>query len=93
MAMLQYGTQGMFVKDVQGLLWQAGLYDGRIDGYYGSKTEEAVRKWQQEIGVTVDGKWGPLTTGISASFLADINNMQQVDKSNSPVVPYFGSSK
>jgi peptidoglycan hydrolase-like protein with peptidoglycan-binding domain len=90
MAMLEYGTQGMFVRDVQGLLYQAGLYDGRIDGYYGVKTEDAVRKWQDTIGATVDGRWGPQTTGISSTFLAELNQIDDVDSGKSVAVPYYG---
>ena len=93
MAMLEYGTQGMFVRDVQGLLYQAGLYDGRIDGYYGVKTEDAVKKWQSEIGAKVDGKWGPKTTVSSSSMLADLNNYGSVGSNNPPVVPYYGGMK
>ena len=93
MAMLQYGTQGMFVRDVQGLLWQAGLYDGRIDGYFGPKTEDAVKSWQNQIGEKVDGLWGPKTTVSSASFLADLNKYDSVAPNNQPVVPYYGGMK
>ena len=93
MAMLQYGTQGMFVRDVQGLLYQAGLYDGRIDGYYGVKTEDAVMRWQNEIGAKADGKWGPKTTVSSASMLSELNNYGSVDSNNAPVVPYYGGIK
>jgi peptidoglycan hydrolase-like protein with peptidoglycan-binding domain len=93
MAMLQYGTQGMFVRDVQGLLYQAGLYNGRIDGYYGVKTEDAVKKWQNEIGAKTDGKWGPKTTNASSAMLAELNNYSDVTPSNAPVVPYYGGLK
>jgi peptidoglycan hydrolase-like protein with peptidoglycan-binding domain len=93
MAMLEYGTQGMFVRDVQGLLYQAGLYDGRIDGYFGVKTEDAVKRWQNEINVKADGKWGAKTTSASAAMLAELNKYDSVENNNPPVVPYYGGLK
>lgn len=93
MAMLQYGSNGMFVRDIQGLLWQAGLYNGAIDGYYGRQTEKAVQDWQQEIGAVVDGAWGSETTTKSALFLSDLNKFDSVKPESSPVVPYFGGRK
>ena len=41
MAWLGRYSTGDRVKDVQGLLWQAGVYDGEIDGYFGPVTEKA----------------------------------------------------
>ncbi len=39
------------VMAVQKLLKSRGLYDGAIDGWYGSKTEDAVRRFQSESGL------------------------------------------
>jgi peptidoglycan hydrolase-like protein with peptidoglycan-binding domain len=87
MSWLTRGMRGDFVEGVQGLLHAAGLYDGRIDGSYGSKTEAAVKDWQRAIGATPDGAWGPQTIGHSASFLATVNDGQAVKDGLAPVVP------
>ena len=49
------------VKELQKELKELGYYDGDIDGIYGSATEEAVKEFQKEAGITVDGKYGPAT--------------------------------
>jgi peptidoglycan hydrolase-like protein with peptidoglycan-binding domain len=49
------------VKELQKELKELGYYDGDIDGLYGSETEEAVKEFQKEAGITVDGKYGPAT--------------------------------
>jgi len=36
-----------------------GLYSGAVDGYYGSETTEAVKKYQKKKGYTQDGVAGP----------------------------------
>ena len=86
MAYLRYGMRGDYVRDVQGLLWQAGLYDGMIDGRFGKKTEEAVRNWQREVNVLPDGYWGVKTIEASANYLASLNTPESADN---PVIPYM----
>jgi hypothetical protein len=46
---------------LQDLLAKAGSYDGPIDGAHGARTEEAVRTFQREHGLRVDGFAGPAT--------------------------------
>jgi len=87
MAWLQRNSQGDFVRDVQGLLWQSGLYQGRIDGRYGPKTEEAVKEWQNFVGVKADGKWGAETIGQTANMLATLNTNNSNLKNNMVIVP------
>jgi len=87
MSWLTRGMRGDFVEGIQGLLHTAGLYDGRIDGYYGNKTESAVKEWQHAIGATPDGAWGPQTISHSASFLASVNDHQALINGAEPVIP------
>lgn len=54
----QRGDKGMQVEQVQKLLAWLDLYDGKIDGIYGEKTEEAVRKLQGRVRTTKNGKFG-----------------------------------
>ena len=55
------GSAGSTVTQIQTKLRSWGYYTGEADGIYGSKTEEAVRKFQQKNGLTADGMAGPAT--------------------------------
>lgn len=63
------GSNGAVVTQIQTKLKSWGYYTGSVDGVYGSGTERAVRAFQQENGLTVDGKAGDQTLaamGLSA---------------------------
>lgn len=63
------GSSGAVVTQIQTKLKSWGYYTGTVDGIYGSGTERAVRAFQQENGLTVDGKAGDQTLaamGLSA---------------------------
>ena len=65
----QRGSSGDTVTAIQQKLSTWGYYNGAIDGIYGSRTEAAVRYFQQKNGLAVDGKAGPATLaalGINA---------------------------
>ena len=65
----QRGSSGDTVTAIQQKLSAWGYYNGAIDGIYGSRTEAAVRYFQQKNGLAVDGKAGPATLaalGINA---------------------------
>lgn len=61
--LLQFGSQGKAVTDLQMNLQQLGYYKGKIDGIYGRQTEAAVTQLQQAKGLKVDGIAGPQTWG------------------------------
>lgn len=48
-------------KDLQSRLKNLGYDPGKIDGWFGEKTEAAVIAFQKESGLTPDGKVGALT--------------------------------
>lgn len=75
------------VRKIQGLLYQAGLYDGRIDGYFGGVTERAVKDWQRQIGVLPDGKWGIKTIDATMKELAKVNDRGALAAGKPAVVP------
>ena len=52
------GSTGSTVRQIQQRLSDWGYYQGEIDGIYGSRTERAVKLFQQKNGLTVDGKAG-----------------------------------
>jgi peptidoglycan hydrolase-like protein with peptidoglycan-binding domain len=58
---LQRGDRGVAVADLQNRLRNAGYFNGPMTGFYGSLTEEAVSRFQQAKGFSVDGKAGPQT--------------------------------
>jgi uncharacterized protein (TIGR02594 family) len=58
---LRYGGKGAFVLDLQDQLERLGYPLGKVDGHFGSRTEEAVVAFQRVNGLTVDGIAGPAT--------------------------------
>jgi peptidoglycan hydrolase-like protein with peptidoglycan-binding domain len=55
------GDFGLDVSALQFMLLRAGLYHGALDGYLGSATDAAVRRFQRRARLGADGVVGPLT--------------------------------
>jgi peptidoglycan hydrolase-like protein with peptidoglycan-binding domain len=49
-----------FILDLQNELARRGLYTGAIDGRSGAKTEAAIRKYEERVGLPVTGAPSPL---------------------------------
>ena len=79
-ALSQYGSSGNEVRQIQTKLKQWGYYNGSIDGIYGTKTYEAIRKFQSSNGLTVDGIAGEKT--LSALGITSSNNSSNGGKTN-----------
>ena len=58
---LKRGASGTAVRQLQAALKEAGHDPGPIDGDFGAATEAAVRAFQQEKGIAVDGIVGDIT--------------------------------
>lgn len=58
------------ISQLQSDLKELKLYDGSITGNYGTKTEEAVRKFQRKYGLSADGIAGEKTLDKIASVLS-----------------------
>lgn len=58
------------VKEIQGALKNANLYEGNIDGILGPKTRNAIEAFQSQNNLTPDGKVGPKTWDKLKEFLA-----------------------
>jgi peptidoglycan hydrolase-like protein with peptidoglycan-binding domain len=59
--LLQQGSQGDAVKELQRLLTQWGTYTGTIDGIFGSSVKKAVINYQHRVFLVEDGIVGRLT--------------------------------
>jgi N-acetylmuramoyl-L-alanine amidase len=57
-SIVQLGDQTGDVWDIQYRLKILGYYEGTVDGVYGWNTAQAVRQFQTDFGLTVDGMVG-----------------------------------
>lgn len=64
MALYRIGSKGGEVKRIQERLKSFLLYGGPVDGDFGGGTEAAVKAFQKERGLAVDGAVGPGTWGM-----------------------------
>jgi len=55
---MKLGANGDKVKEIQQWLTDFGYYSGNIDGEFGASTDQAVRDFQTESGLIVDGVVG-----------------------------------
>lgn len=58
---LRKGARGWDVVTLQRLLTRKGFSPGAADGVFGPMTKRAVRRFQRDRGLTVDGIVGPQT--------------------------------
>ena len=56
-------------KDIQIALKNAGFYKGDIDGQIGTKTKEAIRKFQEANKLNPDGTVGSRTWEVLSKYL------------------------
>lgn len=52
---LSLDVEGPDVTQLQAALGRLGLFTGNADGIFRSRTEQAVRRWQQSLGLDSDG--------------------------------------
>ncbi len=87
-AIVSKGDRGDTVKDVQAALTNKG-FTTNPDGIFGANTDAAVRDFQQEHTLSVDGKAGPATMkklAVAASTQNDKNDKQVTSKTSSSSV-------
>lgn len=97
-ALSKLGSEGSEVKAIQEALQEQGLFSGEVAGYYGTKTQTAVKRFQQQKGLTVDGIAGPETLaalGISIGSVpeateSNINLLAQIISAEARGEPYKG---
>ncbi|MEW5857751.1 MAG: peptidoglycan-binding protein [Cyanobacteriota bacterium] len=74
---LRLGDRGSEVTEAQERLKAAGFDPGSIDGKYGWKTEQAVKRFQLARGLRIDGIMGR-ETWFAAGYLATSNSPYSV---------------
>ena len=101
-ALSKYGSRGEEVKKIQTKLKQWGYYSGNVDGIFGTETFNAVKKFQQKNGLTVDGIVGEKTlqalgitsnsnsSNSSSSNNTDLNLLSRVVYGEARGEPYKG---
>ncbi|NHL37321.1 LysM peptidoglycan-binding domain-containing protein [Clostridium botulinum] len=73
MRILKKGDRGSDVRKIQAVLQKIGYDVGPIDGIFGSNTEEAVKRFQLNNGLVVDGIIGPKTYELLNKFILGYN--------------------
>jgi len=61
MEILRSGSRGEAVEELQKKLAGKGINPGPVDGIFGPKTEEALKRFQEREGLDVDGIAGSNT--------------------------------
>jgi hypothetical protein len=88
---LRPGDEGEAVEALQEDLADAGYFTGDADGEYGPSTATAVRLFQRDYLLTVDGKAGPNTLEMLAAVLGGTTDLVVASKDGvGPVA--FGSA-
>ena len=75
MEVLKLGSRGPRVREVQSILKQIGYYKGVVDGIYGPQTEAAVKNFQRNMALTVDGIVGENTYKALERYLSGYENI------------------
>ena len=81
---IQHGAVGDDVIELQARLQYLGFYNGKIDGVFGWQTYWALRNFQYEFGLKVDGLAGPKTKAklVKASKYAEDFVKDNIAKGN-----------
>lgn len=81
---IQQGATGEDVVELQSRLQYIGFYNGRIDGVFDWKTYWALRNFQYEFGIPIDGLAGETTKAklVKASKYDKKFVNKQIDKGN-----------
>jgi len=91
-AIYRLGDEADEIATIQTALKQLKLYTGEVTGHFGSKTEEAVKKFQKKYDLNNDGIVGEQT--LTALYnAADISASNDVYASDSSALRYGSRSE
>ena len=89
---LKKGSSGTAVKHLQKALIGLGYLNGAADGKFGAKTAEAVKDYQRDYGLGVDGSAGKKTlTSIKNTVVTLQSDLTRKGYSTNGVDGIFGS--
>src|SRR5688572_349391 len=79
--LIKFGAKGENVERIQRALQDLG-YDLEVDGDFGNQTYQAVRRFQEDNGLEVDGKVGENTLtalGLDPDTLQEVSSEPGVE--------------
>ena len=87
------------VSAIQQQLQALGYFEGVTDGIYGPVTAAAITEFQQDVGITADGEYGPETYSALAvamekdpDYVSDVQEgLKEVGLYSGPVDGQYGS--
>ena len=86
---LKKGSTNVYVYIVQQKLQQLGYYTSKVDKYYGDKTIEAVKSYQRNNKLLVDGIVGTVTYNSLMQSTSKINNNDSTRNSGIYTITYL----
>ena len=91
---IKIGDRGDSVKTIQNILKKKGYYQSQIDGIFGNKTKKAVKEFQRDANIGVDGIVGPVTKKyLTASSKKNTNGGKKTKKVNAIITAYCSCKK
>lgn len=82
---LALGSRGAEVRSLQQRLQRLKYFTGDVNGYYGASTRDAVVRFQQKMGLTVDGIVGAETQQVIDKTIQQLNRVKA--PSNDKILP------
>jgi len=79
---LKLGARSSQVNLLQEQLTKIGVYNGPITGFFGPQTEEAVKKFQTQNGLSADGIMGARTQQLLTEKVTNTNSNTQGTNTN-----------
>jgi cell wall-associated NlpC family hydrolase len=83
--LLSFGDRGEAVKHIQNFLLEAGYYHHEKDGIFGAHTQEAVKNYQKDNGLVIDGIVGEETYVHLTGVTVKVKSNPSDENINSPI--------